>query len=159
MLLASSAGSQDLVIRGRCVGVRDGDSITLLSSGNTQLKIHVAFLDAPELGQAFGYRSKQAMSDLVLGKDIAVYPHAIDRCGRTVAVVYVDGLDAGLELLRLGFAWCYTRYLPEAAADIQASYRQAEEQAREQRLGLWRDTQPPVPPWQWRQARKNLAQD
>jgi Staphylococcal nuclease homologue len=48
----------------------------------------------------FGYRAKQAMSALVFGKDIAVYPHTIDRYGRTVAVVYVDGLDAGLELLR-----------------------------------------------------------
>lgn len=110
----------------------------------------MAFLDAPELSQAFGYRAKQAMSELVFGKEIAVYPHTIDRYGRTVAIVYVDGIDAGLELLRQGLAWSYTRYLSEASADIQASYRQAEADAREQRLGLWGDSQEPVPPWLYR---------
>ena len=44
------------------------------------------------------------MSNLVFGKDIAVYPHTIDRYGRLVAVVYVDGVDAGLQMLRQGFA-------------------------------------------------------
>ena len=91
------------------MGVHDGDSITLLAAGNKQLKIRVAFLDAPELGQPFGYRAKQAMSELVFGKEIAVYPHGIDWYGRTVAVVYVDGVDAGLELLRQGLAWVYTQ--------------------------------------------------
>ena len=85
LLLASFALAQDLAIQGRCVGVHDGDSITLLAVGNKQLKIRVAFLDAPELGQPFGYRAKQAMSEL--GKGIAVYPHAVEPYGRTVAVV------------------------------------------------------------------------
>ena len=90
------------------------------------------------------------MSELIYGKEIALYPHAIDRYGRTVGVVYVDGIDAGLELLRQGLCWVYTKYLPEAVADLQASYRQAETEAREQRRGLWSDTQEPVPPWEYR---------
>ena len=132
--------------------LHDGDSITLLTAGNSQIKIRVAFLDAPELNQAFGYRAKQAMSELVFGKDIATYPHTIDRYGRTVAAVYVDGIDAGLELLRQGLAWVYTRYLPEAAADIQASYQQAEDEARAQRLGFWIHPSP-IEPWVWRHAK------
>jgi micrococcal nuclease len=151
LLLATAALGQDLAIRGRCVGVHDGDSITLLASGDVQLKIRVAFVDCPELKQPFGYRAKQAMSDLVFGKEIAVYPHAIDRYRRTVALVYVDGgIDAGLELLRQGLAWVYIRYLPEADASTQASYQQAENEAMEQRRGLWGDSKTPVPPWQFR---------
>jgi endonuclease YncB( thermonuclease family) len=119
-----------------------------------QIKIRVAFLDAPELGQPFGNRAKQAMSELVFGKDIAVYPHTIDRYGRTVAVVYGDGTDVGLQLLRQGLAWAYTTYLPEASPDIQASYQQAESDARQQRRGLWSDAQPPVEPWIWRKNAK-----
>jgi endonuclease YncB( thermonuclease family) len=152
-LLASVAFGQDLVLRGRCVGVHDGDSVTLLTSANTQIKIRVAFLDAPELSQDFGYRAKQAMSELVFGKEIAVYPYAIDRYGRTVGVVYVDGIDAGLELLKQGIAWCYTRYLSEAPSDVQASYRQAETEARAQRRGLWSDPAP-LEPWEFRHAGK-----
>ncbi len=153
LFLVTSAFGQDLVIRGRCVGCHDGDSITLLTSANIQIKIRIAFLDAPELSQPFGYRAKQAMSDLVFGKDIVVYPHTVDRYGRTVAVVYVDGIDAGLELLRRGLCWVYVRYLSEAPDDIQVSYRQAETVAREQRCGLWSDPAP-VEPWLYRHAAK-----
>jgi endonuclease YncB( thermonuclease family) len=54
--------------------------------------------------------------------------------------------------VRSGMAWCYTHYLSEASSDIQASYRQAESEAREERRGLWNDTQEPVPPWEYRHA-------
>lgn len=157
LLLASAAFGQEAVIRGRCVGVHDGDSIMLLTSSNAQLKIRIAFLDAPELGQAFGNTAKRAMSALVFGKEIVVYPYTIDRYGRTVAVVYTDGMDAGLELLRQGLAWVYVRYLPEASADIQATYQQAEADARAQLRGLWGDSQAPVEPWLYRRAAKNGA--
>jgi endonuclease YncB( thermonuclease family) len=66
--------------------------------------------------------------------------------------VYIDGVDAGLQMLQQGLAWCFTRYLPEAGADIQANYRQAETEAWEQQRGLWSDTQAPVPPWEYRRA-------
>jgi endonuclease YncB( thermonuclease family) len=79
-------------------------------------------------------------------------PHTIDRYGRLIGLVYVDGADAGLQMLRQGLAWYYTRYLPEATADIQSSYRQAEGEAREQRRGLWSDPGQ-VEPWLYRRAR------
>ena len=74
LLLAGTALGQEAAIRGKCVGVHDGDSCTLLVSGGTQIKIRVAFLDAPELGQPFGYRAKQAMSNLLFGKSVVVRP-------------------------------------------------------------------------------------
>ena len=62
------------------------------------------------------------MSTLVFGKDVELRPHAIDRYGRTVAMVFVDGRDVGLELIKTGLAWAYEHYLPEASPDIQAQY-------------------------------------
>ena len=79
----------------------------------------------PDSGNPFGYRAKQAMSQPVFGKEIAFYLHASDRYRRTVGVVYVDRIDAGLELLRQGFGWCYVRYFSKASVDTQASYQQA----------------------------------
>ena len=64
----------------------------------------------------------------------------------------IEGIDANLEQVRSGMAWCYTRYLSQVSVDIQASYKQAEADARAQRRGLWSDTQEPVPPWQFRHA-------
>ena len=42
---------------------------------------------------------------------------------RLVCMVFVDGKDAGLKLLKQGLAWAYEHYLPEATLDIQESYR------------------------------------
>ena len=44
--------------------------------------------------------AKQAMSELVFGKEVELRPHTIDRYGRLVARVLVSGQDAGLELLK-----------------------------------------------------------
>jgi hypothetical protein len=38
-LLAGVVFGQDLVIRGRCIGVHDGDSCTLLATGNVQIEV------------------------------------------------------------------------------------------------------------------------
>lgn len=55
---------------GRVVGISDGDTITVLDSSNTQHKVRLAGIDAPEKGQAFGQRSKEHLSDLVFGKAV-----------------------------------------------------------------------------------------
>ena len=54
------------------------------------------------------------MSELVLGKDVVLQPHTIDRSGRLVARVLVGGQDAGLELLKQGLCWVYEKYVGEA---------------------------------------------
>lgn len=48
-------------VTGLCVGVHDGDSMTLLIAtpeGKRQSKIRMDAIDAPELGQPFSNRSK-----------------------------------------------------------------------------------------------------
>jgi endonuclease YncB( thermonuclease family) len=101
------------------------------------------------------------MSELVFGKEVELHPHSIDRHGRLVAVVYVNGTDAGLELLKEGLCWVYEKYVREAAAEIQTSYRDAQDRAQAERTGLWQDPDP-VPPWEWRRNEKErtrMAQD
>ena len=39
-------------VNGRCVGVTDGDTINVLILGKQQIKVRLAFVDAPERGQA-----------------------------------------------------------------------------------------------------------
>jgi hypothetical protein len=43
LLIAGTTLGQEAAIRGKCVGVHDGASCTLLVSGDTQIKIRVAF--------------------------------------------------------------------------------------------------------------------
>jgi micrococcal nuclease len=130
-------------ITGRCVGVHDGDSITVLASGNEQLKVRLEGIDAPEVKQAFSQQSKQALSDLVFNKSVVLRVSGRDRYKRTLAVVVVNGLNVNLEMVKRGFAWRYEKYSKDA--ELLA----AQEAAKERKLGLWQDPKP-VAPWEWR---------
>ena len=63
LVLPASAAT----LTGRVVGVHDGDTITVLDADNTQYKIRLAGIDAPEHGQPYGANAKKALSDLVFG--------------------------------------------------------------------------------------------
>jgi endonuclease YncB( thermonuclease family) len=152
LLLATHTLAQD-VMRGRCVAVSDGDTIKVLATGRELLRIRVAWIDCPELSQAFGRRAKQFMSALVFGKDVELHPHASDRYGRIGAMAFVDGRDVGSELIKAGLAWAYEYYLPEACPQIQAQYTAAETAARVSHRGLWVDGNSAVPPWEWRREK------
>ncbi len=151
--LATVALGQDLVIQGRVVGITDGDTIKVLVADQKLMRVRLAFCDAPEKKQAFGSRAKQAMSQLVFGKDVDLRPHAVDRYGRTVAQVGVDGKDAGLEMVRQGLAWVYEQYITEASSEVQETYRKAQEEAKADRQWLWSDPNS-IPPWIFRDLAK-----
>lgn len=140
-------------IQGKVVRVADGDTITILDQSKTQHKIRLSGIDAPEKGMPFGQKSKQHLSDLVAGKPVLVETTKVDRYGRNVGKVIVDGWDANLAQIEAGFAWHYKDYQREQSRADRLAYSQAEERAREARKGLWMDPEP-VPPWNWRRAAK-----
>ena len=69
LILATAALSDDL-ITARVVGVADGDSITVLTPGNKQVKIRLHGIDCPESGQAFGKKAKEFTSGQCFGMTI-----------------------------------------------------------------------------------------
>jgi hypothetical protein len=116
--------------------VTDGDTVKVLTTDQQLLRIRLAWIDAPEKSQAFGQRAKQAMSELVFGEDVELRVYGLDKYGRNLATVFVDGKDVCLEEVRLGYAWVYQHYIGQAPADIQTSYQQAEIEARAQRRSV-----------------------
>lgn len=153
-------------IDGRVVGVHDGDTITVLDSSRTQHKIRLAGIDAPELKQEFGTRSKQNLSALVFGKDVAVEWQKRDRYKRIVGKVLVNesgvdcgfrdcrkSLDTGLQQVRDGMAWHFKEYEREQSPEDRGRYATAEQEAQSASRGLWAD-RAPVPPWEWRHKKK-----
>jgi len=139
---------------GRVVAVADGDTLTILDPvKKVQHRIRLAGIDAPEKRQPFGHRSKENLSKWVFGRDALIEGNKIDRYGRLVGKVIVDGHDAGLEQVRAGLAWWYRAYAKEQTPKDQENYEHAEKLAREEKLGLWRDKDP-VPPWEWRRRKR-----
>lgn len=137
------------ILTGRVVGIADGDTITVLDSTNTQHKIRLAGIDAPEKKQPFGNNSKKMLSDLVFGKTVDVNWDKRDRYGRLVGKVIVDGVDANLEQIKYGLAWFYRKYQNELTQNDRLAYLQAEENAKKSRLGLWVYPEPEAP-WDFR---------
>jgi endonuclease YncB( thermonuclease family) len=140
------------VLEGRVVGVADGDTITLLDGNRQQHKIRLVGIDAPEKAQPYGQRSKQHLSDLAFGKDAKADCYArLDRWGRDICNVYVDGKDVGLAQLDAGLAWWFRKYAHEQYPKARIDYEAAEDRAAADRVGLWQDANP-VPPWEWRRG-------
>ena len=106
-------------------------------------------IDAPEKRQAFGQVSKQHLSDLAYDKTVSVVFHKRDRYQRILGKVLVNGADAGLDQIETGMAWHYKKYEREQSTEDRVAYARAEEKARAERRGLWRDSRP-VPPWAFR---------
>ena len=126
-------------LRGRVVKVADGDTLTILGPDNTQYKIRLNGIDAPEKSQAFGQKSKERLSSLVFNRDVVVKWKSKDKYGRILGVVYLGTVDINLAMLRDGMAWHYKRF------DSNPAYAAAESDARQNRRGLWADKNPIEP--------------
>ena len=70
-LLIGNPSNAD-TLQGRVVGVSDGDTVTVLDTSNTQWKIRLMGIDAPEKKQAFGQKSKQSLSNMSYNKQVTV---------------------------------------------------------------------------------------
>jgi endonuclease YncB( thermonuclease family) len=137
---------------GTVVGVADGDTLTLLDAGKNTHRIRIDGIDAPERTQPYGQRARQSLADLAHGRSARAECPKLDRYGRAVCRVLVDGVDVGLEQVRRGFAWHYVKYAHEQPAQARLAYAQAEEHARAQGVGLWA-VAAPMAPWDYRRER------
>ncbi len=147
LCLTPAAYAETIV--GRVVAVSDGDTLIVLDASNTQHKIRLSGIDAPERRQSFGEVSKQNLARLVFGKTVVVDWANRDRYRRIVGKVIVSRTDANLAQVKAGLAWHYRQYLKTQPAADRLSYAAAERRARTKRLGLWADAAP-VPPWEFR---------
>jgi micrococcal nuclease len=137
----------EAVIKGKVVSIADGDTLTVLDDTNTQWRIRLFGIDAPEKGQAFGMRSKENLAEKVFGKVVRVQVVDMDRYSRQVGRIYLGDRFINLEQVEDGFAWRYPNY------DHRGEFEAAEAEARRRRLGLWSDPHP-VPPWEFRRTHR-----
>ena len=115
---------------GPVVGVTDGDTLTVLSD-SIPVTVRIAEIDAPETGQPWSRRSKQALAEKVFEKVVTVEPVTRDRYGRTVAYIRLDEREIHREMIREGHAWAYRRYL------LDGTLLDDETAARDAGAGLW----------------------
>lgn len=139
------SGSETLT--GKVVKVADGDTITILSEKNEQIRIRFSGVDCPEKSQAFGQKAKEFTANLCAGKQVKVISQSKDRYGRVLGVVMVNGVNVNKEILKAGLAWHYKQY------DKSQEFADIESQARKKKIGLWAEKNP-IAPWEFRKMKK-----
>lgn len=119
---------------GHVMHVSDGDTLWVQPDGaEAPRKLRLQGLDAPELCQAGGEASREALKQLVTAKVVQVTVKYHDTYGRGLAQVWVGGQDVGAVMVQTGQAWSsrWQRSLGPYAAQ--------ENQARAARRGLFAD--------------------
>jgi micrococcal nuclease len=152
LLLVFATVSPVYAFTGKCVGVTDGDTITVMHNGQGE-RIRLHGIDAPERGQDFGRKAKSFVSDLVFKKVVTIQPMDTDRYGRTVGMVFVDGLNVNREIVKAGYAWVYRNYCTQRFCD---EWLEVERIARQSGIGLWRHSDA-IPPWHYRKGQRSAA--
>ncbi|MDO5687100.1 MAG: thermonuclease family protein [Neisseria sp.] len=141
---------QENVYAAQVVRVSDGDSLTVRDTHGAQRKIRLAYIDAPELDQAYGQASRRNLATLIERKTVTVEVFSQDKYRRQVAKVTVNGTDVSLRQIHDGAAWHYRSFArSEQAYDDFDAYAAAHSDAEKARRGLW-SGKLPVAPWTWR---------
>ncbi|OLY94822.1 Endonuclease YncB, thermonuclease family [Cnuella takakiae] len=141
----SSNGDQNM---GQVVKIADGDTFTLLMAGNQQVKVRLYGIDCPEKAQPYGKAAGRVLGALMEGHRVRIEEKDKDRYGRTIAVAFLDdGRNINETMLAQGYAWHYIDF------DKNPAWSALEAKARDQRLGLWKESNP-VAPWEFRSAKR-----
>ena len=88
------------------VKVSDGDTVWV-KDGGERVKVRLDKIDAPESDQKWGKESKEALSAMVLGREVELVGEGTDRYGRRLSVIKCEGKEVNLELVKMGLAWHY----------------------------------------------------
>ena len=135
-----------------------GNGNALLSNSQplsqVTLNVRLAGVDAPECpafggqGQPYSQEAMQWLRRNVQGKRVVVLPHRLDQYQRIVASVWVYkwfGLwpvNLSMEMVRAGYAVVYeganAEYGPPGDSNMYQKLKQAEQKARDKRLGMWK---------------------
>jgi micrococcal nuclease len=122
--------------------VADGDTVTVITSNQTKLRIRMLGIDAPETpkgikfpGQPYGSEAEAYLKQLVEGKRVQIEIFGVDRYKRLLSTIFIDGKDINLVMIEMGLAEVYRG--PESDNPYKQQYQAAEEAARAAKKGMW----------------------
>jgi endonuclease YncB( thermonuclease family) len=134
--------------------VYDGD--TLKAKGyDIEFKVNLIGIDAPEIsikkhesGQPYGRQAKRFLASMVLDKKVIIKGYGTDRYNRVLGVVYIDGKNVNLEIIKAGLAEFDRSYTPKLF-DLMP-YQLAATAAKKAEAGMWSLGDRYLSPRDWR---------
>lgn len=136
--------------------VIDEDTITVVTGNGTKLLIRLYGIDGPEIrhgnrpGQPYGEESKTALESMILGRKVRIDIVDTDPHKRLVGMIYLGTLNVNEEMVKQGWAWAYGEYNKGPG---KSDFIEDERQAKENKRGLWQQSDP-LPPWEYRRRNR-----
>lgn len=134
--------------------VIDGDLITILSKGK-EVEVRLFGIDTPERTQPFGQNAKNFIGAQASDKELWVKTMRKDANGRTVGLVFANGVNLNEQLVGQGFAWVMRQEC--ATESFCADWVLLETKAKGAKKGLWANANP-APPWEHRRNRPGSSE-
>jgi endonuclease YncB( thermonuclease family) len=138
--------------------VYDGDTVNAEGSG-IEIKVRLVGIDAPEtsrkkreMGQPYSQQSKKYLTALILNRTVDIKGYGLDGYNRVLGVIFLNGKNINLEMVRQGLAEVY-QGKPPRGLDI-GPYRTAEREARAAKRGMWSLGNKYISPKDWRRINK-----
>ncbi len=136
-------------VDGRVTRVVDGDSLWVSPrSGGRAIEVRLADIDAPEICQDGGIESRRQLAARVLKRKVRLRVPAgragRDKYGRTLATVWLGGLQVNRSMVEQGQAWS------RRGQGNRGPYLAEERQARALNRGVFRAGTSAMPPWDFR---------
>jgi endonuclease YncB( thermonuclease family) len=157
LLLFPSIAFSQITLSGKVIQVKDGDTVVITpADGGQFFTCRLYGIDTPEIqhgkkpGQPYGEDATKELKRLILGHTVDVILTGAKTYNREVCIIKKDSININLEMVKLGYAWAYRQYLKRPYA---SEYINAENEARNKRLGLWQQNNP-QPPWEFRKKLK-----
>jgi micrococcal nuclease len=141
-------------VSGDDIEVIDGDTIKVKNLNHPKtntskpLRIRLFGIDAPELSQPHGIESKEWLIKELKSQDITIQMlEDLDYYGRVVAKIFTDTSYINVSSVIDGKSWVFSKYIPNE--EERTNYEDYQQQAKENKIGLWADENP-VEPWVFR---------
>lgn len=138
------------------ISIVDGDTIKVQDKNGAKYTVSMSGIDAPEMSQAYGKESKDALCKLICDKDVVLSYNKLNTKGHVLSTVYLNGIDINRIMLNKGMVWQKISDKGALSRYNFHNYAQAENSARIQNLGLWQDGMV-IAPWRWRQINQVAA--
>jgi len=143
----------------RVVRVTDGDTIKAKING-MEIIVRLVGIDAPEKsrkknkpGQPYSRKATKYLASLVLNKTITIKEYGTDRYKRILGVVFVNGTNANLEMIKAGLSEVYRGRQPRYF-NVKI-YQDAEAEAKKANRGMWVLGDKYISPREWRRGQRN----
>jgi len=141
------------------VRVYDGD--TLRAKGyDIEFKVNLIGIDAPEIAikknvssQPYGQQAKKFLAGMVLDKKVFIKGYGTDRYNRVLGVVFIDGKNVNLEMIKAGLAEFDRSNKPKLFDPMP--YQLAATAAKQAEEGMWSLGDRYMSPREWRRMPKN----